>query len=625
MGQGTLLLATVLLLGLSAIQDAPSRPAPLGPDPTAPRRLASPPLAQDEASILLVWEKAERYGEVADYRVYIDGQPAGTARENAALHSPAQPYIEKFYEGDRDGFHVRVQYHSYTATGLRADTSYRFRVTALLRDGRESAPSEEIAVRTTPVPRVFDVIAHGAVGDGATLNTAAIQRAIDACTPGGKVLVPAGTFKTGALFLKSDMTLEIAEGAVLLGSERAEDYPIAKGYTLYDYFSEMRSPSLLNAVDPAKRDVGTFSNIRIVGKGTIDGNGWKRTAAATIPDELGRPLPQWIASNNTHVTERDGGDGVLARTQMLAGLAAGASRNSAYTNWRSSLITLRGVRHAYYAGLTMVNPANHVVVNLDSDHVTVNGLVIKTYDANNADGVEFGNGDGLIVVNTFMDTGDDCVNFAAGVGKGATVQRPSRRAWIFNNYFREGHGAVVLGSHTGAWIEDILAEDNVMHLTDVGLRAKSTVQTGGGGRHVVFRDNAMRGISSEAFIVTLDYTVQNLAYAPADAPARFHDFLVRNVSVDGSPSMRSSIHATGTATGPGYHERLRFEQVRMRNVGPVKIDFLRDSTFHDVVFTDWTPERPDPWTITNASGLQFTGTTSPRPTFRSPATRDTPR
>lgn len=614
MRRATVLLAGLVSLGVVSAQAPPATTTTVDQGGLVPSGVRSPSLSQDASSFLLVWEKPARYAEVADYRVYIDGRPAGTASENHAHVAPAGPYIAKFYADDRDGFHVRVQVHTFTATGLRPDTPYRVQVTSLLRDGRESPPSDAIVVRTTPVPRVFDVTAFGAIGDGTTLDTAAIQRAIDACTPGGVVRVPAGTFRTGAIFLKSDMTLEIAKGATLLGSERAEDYPNEKGYTLYDYFTERRSPSLVNAVHPERREPGTFSNIRIVGEGTIDGNGWKRTAQGSVPDELGRPVPQWIASNNTRVTERDGGDGILARHQVLAGLAAGASRASAYTNWRSSLVTLRGVRNAYYAGLTLVNPANHVLVNLDSDNVTVNGVVIHTYDANNADGVEFAHGDGLIVVNSVMDTGDDCVNFAAGVGRDAAGQRPSRRAWVFDNYFREGHGAVVVGSHTGAWIEDVLAEDNVMHLTDVGLRAKSTVQTGGGGRRVVFRDSAMRGISSQAFIVTLDYAVQNLAYAPAARPAQFRDFLVRNVSVDGSPSMSAAIHATGTPDGPGFHERLVFEQVTLRNAGPVKIDYLRDSAFRDVVFSDRAAaDGPALWTITNSHGLEFTGRTSPRP------------
>lgn len=85
---------------------------------------------------------------------------------------------------------------------------------------------------------MIDVKAEGAVDDGTTVNTTAIQNAIDSCTieaypQGCKVLLSGGVFKSGALFLHSDMTFEIAEGAKLLGSENPDDYPLAKGYYLY--------------------------------------------------------------------------------------------------------------------------------------------------------------------------------------------------------------------------------------------------------------------------------------------------------------------------------------------------------------------------------------------------------
>lgn len=56
---------------------------------------------------------------------------------------------------------------------------------------------------------------------------------------------------------------------------------------------------------------------------------------------------------------------------------------------------------------------------LESENITLNGLVHQTFDGNNADGVEFGNSKNALVFNNFFDTGDDCVNFAAGFGKGA--------------------------------------------------------------------------------------------------------------------------------------------------------------------------------------------------------------
>ena len=72
----------------------------------------------------------------------------------------------------------------------------------------------------------YNVRRFGAVGDGCALDTAALQQAVDACHEGGggTVLVPAGTYLTGTLYLKSRVTLYLSAGATLLGSSRREDY-----------------------------------------------------------------------------------------------------------------------------------------------------------------------------------------------------------------------------------------------------------------------------------------------------------------------------------------------------------------------------------------------------------------
>jgi len=191
-------------------------------------------------------------------------------------------------------------------------------------------------------------------------------------------------------------------------------------------------------------------------------------------------------------------------------------------------------------------------------------------------------------------------------------------AWLFNNYFREGHGAVVAGSHTGAWIQQVLAEDNVMFHTDVGLRMKSNVQTGGGGRDWVFRDSAMRDASNNAFIFTLAYGQNNNVYASAPLPAQFRDVIVSHVSVDGADT---SIVVDGfdpavAAQNPEnyadvFHENIRFQNVALNAVPPASIDHLRDSTFDDVVFTN-VVGGASPWAITNSPGLSFLGNT-PQP------------
>jgi exo-poly-alpha-galacturonosidase len=562
----------------------------------APSKVLVPTLAYDDQQIILVWEKPADLADIADYHVYANGKLLGGSNANNGHVSPAKPYIDRFYEQDTRNFHHRIAIHSYTAVGLAPDTEYRFTVRSVDHAGKESADSPVVVQRTTAVPALFDVRHYGAKGDGQTLDTAAIQKAIDACTVGCKVLLPAGTYKSGSLYLKSNMTLEIAEGATLLGSERAEDYP-RDGYIQYPYSTTVRPASLINALPRDPRAHQAFENIRIVGKGVIDGNGWKRNA--DIVDERGQPLPFYLPSDNTRYLQ----DGVLAKAQVARAVAEGMNVKDAYGQMRSSLVTLRNVKNVFYGGFTVLNPAYHGIMNLETENVVLANTTHKTYDANNGDGIEFANSRGALVFNNFFDTGDDCVNFAAGTGADAVKQRPQEDAWIFNNYFRKGHGMVVAGSHTGAWIQNILAEDNVSDGTDTGLRMKSTNFMGGGARNVVFRDSAMRNTVKQAFIFTLDYNDPNakLDYKKSTIAGQFRDVRVSNVTVENA--QLAAIEVKGDSLHGAYHQGLSFERVRFSGPAKAKIDGLKGSRFDTVHFSE--TGSANPWQVSASDGLVF--------------------
>ncbi|MBK5538447.1 glycoside hydrolase family 28 protein [Pseudomonas sp. TH05] len=562
----------------------------------APSKVQVPTLAFDDQQIILVWEKPADHAAIKDYRVYVNGTLLGSANGNNDSVSPAKPYIDRFYEQDPANFHYRIAIHSFTAQGLKPDTQYRFTVRSVDGHGKESADSPAVVQRTSQVPALFDVKKYGAKGDGSSLDTLAIQNAIDACTAGCKVLLPKGTYKSGALYLKSNMTLEIAEGATLLGSERAEDYPLA-GYIQYPYSTTVRPASLINALPRDPKQHQTFENIRIVGKGTIDGNGWKRQA--DVKDELGRPLPFYLPSDNTRYMQ----DGILAKAQVEQAVARGLNVKDAYGQMRSSLITLRNVKNVFYGGFTVLNPAYHGIMNLETENVVMANTTHKTYDANNGDGIEFANSKGAMVFNNFFDTGDDCVNFAAGTGAEAVKQKPQEDAWIFNNFFRKGHGMVVAGSHTGAWIQNILAEDNVSDGTDAGLRMKSTNFMDGGARNVVFRDSAIRNTVKQAFIFTLDYNDPNakLDYTKSTVPGQFKDIRVSDVSVENAKL--AAIEVKGEGKNNAYHQGLTFERVRFSGTAKAKIDGLKDSRFDTLRFTQ--TGGANPWQISDSPGLTF--------------------
>jgi exo-poly-alpha-galacturonosidase len=554
----------------------------------APQKLQVPTLAFDDHSAVLVWKSPENVDNVVDYQLYMDGKPLGLASQNNDEFSPAKPYINAFYKEDKAGFHRKIIMQNFSVEGLKPNTEYQFTVRARYADGKLSADSNQVTLKTTATPQVININDFGAKADGVTLNTQAIQKAIDACLPGCRIDVPAGVYKTGALWLKSDMTLNLEKGSTLLGSDNPQDYPDA--YYLYSYSTIKRPASLINALDEKRSEPGTFRNIRIVGQGLIDGNGWKRQDTAEIKDELGNILPQYISSRNSKVHE----DGILAKNQVEKAVAGGLDLKIAYGQSRSSLMTLRGVENVYLADFTVRNPAFHGIMHLENHNVVANGLIHQTYDTNNGDGIEFGNSQNVMVFNNFFDTGDDCINFAAGTGEKAANQEPMKGAWLFNNYFRRGHGAIVTGSHTGAWIEDILAENNVMNLTDVGMRAKSTTYIGGGARNVVFRNNAMKDIARQPVVITLSYSDSNahLDYPPATTPAQFYDFKISDVTVQNTTGKEPAIDIKGDSEKQAWHRQIQFDNVKFDNVNPAIISDLQDSQFDRVTFSHLRGENP---------------------------------
>lgn len=118
---------------------------------------------------------------------------------------------------------------------------------------------------------VFDVNAFGATGDGTTLDTPAINRAITACRQagGGSVVFPAGKYVTGTFEIFSDMTLEIQSGAVILGSTNLSDYGLKDSYGINEQEIGQSGEGLHTGIIVANH----AENVAIVGHGVFDGRG----------------------------------------------------------------------------------------------------------------------------------------------------------------------------------------------------------------------------------------------------------------------------------------------------------------------------------------------------------------
>ena len=142
----------------------------------------------------------------------------------------------------------------------------------------------------------FDITKYGAVADGQTLNTGAIQKTIDAAAAGGgTVVIPQGTFLSGAIFMKPGVNLRLDEGAVLKGSGDTKDYPNIQ--TRIEGHFEEWLPALVNA--------DKCDHLRITGPGTLDGNGapfwkafWDRLKADRKTKNLDVPRPRLALVEN---------------------------------------------------------------------------------------------------------------------------------------------------------------------------------------------------------------------------------------------------------------------------------------------------------------------------------------
>src|SRR5262249_31199257 len=129
-----------------------------------------------------------------------------------------------------------------------------------------------------PPARVCDARAYGAKGDGQAKDTVAIQAAIDACaSTGGTVTIHDGTFLSGMITLRSNITLDIGPSATLLGSQNVGDYP--------DTDPPFENTQLANCKKALVYAEGV-ANVRITGGGTIHGN------ARGVPDWDGNKIKE---------------------------------------------------------------------------------------------------------------------------------------------------------------------------------------------------------------------------------------------------------------------------------------------------------------------------------------------
>jgi polygalacturonase len=322
---------------------------------------------------------------------------------------------------------------------------------------------------------VFNVRDHGAQGDGKTIDTAAIQKALDACGDpgGGTVLLPAGTYLSQPLVLRTKTTLQLESGATLRATDDPADYKRTDKPNAFTPF--------ISGED--------LEDVTIAGRGVIDGAGAR----------------WWV-------------DAEAAR-----------QKKSGFTLPRPNLIMLTRVTNLVVRDVTL-----HLVPT-ECDGVTVSGITILAPDRSpNTDGIDPSMCRRVTITGCTIDCGDD--NIAIKSGKRAKGREfGCEDISVADCMFKHGHG-MSIGSETVGGVRNVRVKNCTFEDTDNGIRIKSDRTRGGRVENIVFEDikmtNVRGAISFSCYYPKVP--LKDEAQTVTDTTPRFSNIVIRHLSATSS-------------------------------------------------------------------------------------------
>ncbi|UAY53797.1 glycosyl hydrolase family 28 protein [Arachidicoccus terrestris] len=447
-----------------------------------------------------IWDKPEQYDDIKTYHLFLNSKEIATS--------------------DKCNFRL---------TELKPATSYSFYVKAETNTGIFSEASNAVSFSTRAEGAVLNIEDFGAIGDNKTLNTKAIQKAIDQCPVGGTVLVPAGTFLSGAIFLKSNMTLRIAEGGVLQGSGNVADYlPMIdnrfEGWEMKTY------ASLVNAGVMNHKGGFSVENLSIIGKGTIRGAG---------------------------------------------GALGAAMRKESGIRSRGRLILLMNCKNVDLQGLHIENPPCWTIHYLYCQGVTLHDLMIHS-TAPNGDGIDPDSSVDSYIFNCSFSTGDDCIAIKSGKNpEGYEIGRPTKGVRITECNFIKGHG-ISIGSEMSGGVSDVVVRDCQAGPLLHGFQIKATKQRGGYVRNVRVMDCQLQKIT-----VYSSVNYNNDGKAAPVVPV-FENYLFKNIDLTTAPVNKPVIDINGFAEDGHALKNVRFENVRLPEKAEISVTDGKNIRFENV-------------------------------------------
>ncbi len=330
-----------------------------------------------------------------------------------------------------------------------------------------------------------NIVTHGADPAGKLKCTGVINSLIDSLSAsgGGTLFFPAGTFLTGPIIMKSNITLYVDAGSTIKFSDDFDDYlPMVPSR-----WEDVRVKNFKSQIYAYRCE-----NISIRGDGHLEGQGqkwWDFLRSVNSNTPVNNKWQEIFGKENAELLTKD--SYIRSRNNFL----------------RPPMVATYECKGVLIEGVSFSNPPFWTIMPAFTDNITITGITIENPgNSPNTDGIDPSSCRNVHISNCHISVGDDCIVIKSGRDRdGREANSPTENVTITNCTMLKGHGGVVIGSEMSGGVRRVAISNCVFEGTDRGIRIKTMRGRGGAVEDIRISNVSMYNMLNEGILITLRY------------------------------------------------------------------------------------------------------------------------